>query len=92
MTDRPFPVTYRLVSDIDALQYLTFLAHYIPIVEGKRRKPTGELKLDYLPVRFSGPSREVVEANALAFWDDETSRKQAKIERGKAVSSKRWPK
>lgn len=84
MTDKPFPVTYKLEGGAtDAPPYITFLGRYLPeVVKGK---PTGEVKLDLLPVRFSGAGREVAEASAIAFWEGEIAKIEAKKERGRAL-------
>lgn len=85
---QPFCLTYRAEPDAptDAPDFITFLARYLPVkVKGKL---TGESKLDILPVRFIGPSRVVAEDRAMAFWHDETSKKQASKERGKTISRK----
>lgn len=91
MTDKPFPITYRLESDDKSWpappEYITFLARYLPVkVKGKL---TGEDKLDILPVRFVGPSRVVSEAKAMTFWDYETAKKQQQQERGRALGKAR---
>lgn len=89
MTVKPFPVTYELVTDLgDAPRFITFLARHLDVVD-KQRKPTGEVKLDILPVRFSGPSRVVAETAATQFWDDETAKKQQQQERGRALGKSR---
>lgn len=89
LTARPFPVTYELVNDLeDPPAFITFLARYLDVVD-KHKKPTGEVKLDLLPVRFSGPSRVVAEAKAMAFWDDETAKKRQQQDRGRALGKSR---
>lgn len=89
MTDKPFPVTFQLVTDLeDAPRFITFLARYLDVVD-KKGKPTNQVKLDILPVRFSGPSRVVAEDTATQFWDDEISKKQQQQERGRTLGKSR---
>jgi hypothetical protein len=83
----PFPVTYRLDTELsDAPSYITYLCHYVALRE--KRKQTGDMVLEILPVYFPGPSRDVAEANAKAFWDDETAKAKASKERGEALGKR----
>lgn len=82
-----FPITYAKVSDFkdwpQPPEYITFLARYVT------NRKTKEDELDILPVRFSGASRVVSEAAAMAFWNDQNGRKQAKKERGRKLGLSR---
>lgn len=77
-------VTYECSEPLSENQrFLTWLTEEVHIVKDKKK--TGETKLSFLPVYTFGPAREVAEARALAFWEDEKAKERAKKERGRAL-------
>lgn len=80
-----FPVSYSISADTppEAPKWLCHLARW------RKHHQTKKPIFDMLPVQFKGPSRELVEAMALEWWDNETAKAKARKERPKKAAAAR---
>lgn len=81
-------VIYRSANPLSpAKEYLAFL-----VVEANEivdRKKTGRKVKDTLSVVFYGTTPEGARDKAIAFWEEETAKAKARVERGKKLGESR---
>lgn len=68
-------------------EFLAFIVVEANELDGK--KPTGRKVKDQLAVTFYGTSATEADAKARKFWEEETAKAKARVERGRALGSSR---
>lgn len=82
-------IVYETAAPLkDGERFMAFLVQQVSERDSKGRK-TGQAISIMLPVRFMAGSAEDARNKAIAFWNDETAKKRAQEERGRALGKRR---
>ena len=86
----PGTVVYQSVDDVpEKERFMSFLTQEVAVRDAKGKK-TGETRIERLPIHFTAESAEGARNTAIAFWQGEIAKEQAKKGRGVLLGKKRW--